>query len=285
MNDCKNQFRSYDSASQFLLDAREFLSLNEDVYNSLVTVAKGSGDSLGSFSPPYWYGAIADGEGAIRACAIHAVPDGLICSDLDNSDACLIAGSVGQSLRWPKRLSGPPSAVKALAKELQVLGSPKYDVHKEWTIYKIDSAPSPRSIATGSLRRATSDDEKLVRKWGRLYDVEKPAFTSIEDFFVRKLEREELYLWDSNGPRTVLSMSGKTQQGIRISAVFTPRENRGRGFASAATIAASNCALSQGLQFVTLHALTGDRAEHLYRRIGYVEIGRYFSATTRTAST
>lgn len=107
MTSNNHQFRSYDSASQFLLETSEFLSANEDVYNSLVTVAKGSHDSMGSFSPPFWYGAIADERGTIRACAVHAIPDGLICTDLDTSEASVIANSVGQSLRWPTRLSGP----------------------------------------------------------------------------------------------------------------------------------------------------------------------------------
>jgi GNAT superfamily N-acetyltransferase len=280
MTSNKYQIRSYDSAAQFLRDADEFLTAHEDTYNSLCTVAMGARDSRESFSPPFWYGTVTEGNSAILACAVHASPDGLISSDLDSGSASLIVESVVSALGWPKRISGTPSAVLLLADRFEFMGAPEYDSHKEWTIYRIDSAPPQTSTAEGFLRNATEHDEHLVREWGRLYDAEKPAFTSIETFFARKLERNELFLWEKDGARTALAMSGKTRSGIRISAVYTPQESRGMGFASAATAEATRRAISDGFRFVTLHAQTADPVERMYQRLGYVEIGRYFSAST-----
>ena len=81
-------------------------------------------------------------------------------------------------------------------------------------------------------------------------------------------------MWDDCGPTTVLTVSGSTDNGIRISSVFTPSHLRGRGYASSAVARLSNDLLDQGKRFVVLITRNEDYSERIYHRLGFKKIGK-----------
>ena len=80
-----------------------------------------------------------------------------------------------------------------------------------------------------------------------------------------------LWFWDAGG-RTV-SMSGyggPTTTGIRIGPVFTPREHRGHGYATALVAAQSRAMLDRGYRACFLFTdLSNPTSNAIYERIGY----------------
>ncbi|MEO7230190.1 MAG: GNAT family N-acetyltransferase, partial [Candidatus Limnocylindrales bacterium] len=80
-----------------------------------------------------------------------------------------------------------------------------------------------------------------------------------------------VYLWEVDG--RVVSMVGAgspTPNGIRIGPVYTPPEDRQRGYASALTAAASQDQLDQGRRFCFLFTnLANPTSNHIYQAIGY----------------
>jgi predicted GNAT family acetyltransferase len=82
-----------------------------------------------------------------------------------------------------------------------------------------------------------------------------------------------MYVWDNNGPTTLITLSGFTENGVRISAVYTPVEHRGHGYASIAVAKMCDELFAKGYSFVTLVAIDGDPAEKIYRRLGFKKIG------------
>jgi predicted GNAT family acetyltransferase len=65
-------------------------------------------------------------------------------------------------------------------------------------------------------------------------------------------------------------VTGPTPHGIRVGPVYTPPSDRGHGFASAVTAAASQAQLDQGRRFVFLFTdLTNPTSNKIYQAIGY----------------
>jgi len=266
------------NAKEFLERSSDFLYRREDIYSHILSLAIAATEQQCPFSEPFWFATVSDHQGKTEACAVHANPDGLICTAIDNEEAAgLIASGFQTTVGSPHRISGPPESVRLLSESFDCIKQQDFPKQKTWTIYRIDHAPTSPAIHVGKLKLGTKSDEELVRAWGQLYDREKPAFTSIEDFLVRKLTRKELFVWDHNFTRSIVTLSGKTKKGIRISALYTPPEFRGQGFATSAISTLVEKAITDGASFVTLHAQHGDTVENFYTKIGFTPIGKYFS--------
>jgi predicted GNAT family acetyltransferase len=64
--------------------------------------------------------------------------------------------------------------------------------------------------------------------------------------------------------------SGRTPNGIRVAWVYTPPENRGKGFAGACVAALSQKLLDEGRKFCFLYTdLANPISNHVYQKIGY----------------
>lgn len=64
--------------------------------------------------------------------------------------------------------------------------------------------------------------------------------------------------------------TGKTPSGVRINFVYTPRELRGRGYATACVSALTRQQLEQGSAFCWLYTdLSTAASPNIFKRIGY----------------
>jgi hypothetical protein len=88
-----------------------------------------------------------------------------------------------------------------------------------------------------------------------------------------RVNRRGTYLWDDGGPVAMASTTGRSPHGVRITDVFTPRESRGRGYASAAVAHLSQLCLDDGLKFCCLYTdLSNPTSNSIYQRIGYTPV-------------
>jgi predicted GNAT family acetyltransferase len=80
-----------------------------------------------------------------------------------------------------------------------------------------------------------------------------------------------LVLWEVEGtPVSMAGYSGSTPNGIRVAPVYTPPENRGKGFAGACVAALSQKLLDDGRKFCFLYTdLANPTSNHIYQTIGY----------------
>jgi predicted GNAT family acetyltransferase len=64
--------------------------------------------------------------------------------------------------------------------------------------------------------------------------------------------------------------TGKTPNGVRINFVYTPRELRGKGYATACVKALTRQQLDQGNAFCWLYTdVSGTASPNIFKRIGY----------------
>jgi GNAT superfamily N-acetyltransferase len=140
----------------------------------------------------------------------------------------------------------------------------------------VDPAPAP-----GRLRPAYDDEAPLAHEWFRRFHIdadeqagttghsERGESTSIDDVRER-IRQGRVWMWveDDDVPRHLTGANPPAFGVARIGPVFTPKEHRGRGYASAAVAEVSRILVAEGSR-VTLFT---DQANPTSNRI-YVALG------------
>jgi predicted GNAT family acetyltransferase len=90
---------------------------------------------------------------------------------------------------------------------------------------------------------------------------------------LRKLEENLAFVWDNHGVRSIATVSAQTNNGVRISSVYTPEEFRRLGYASATVATLGRKDLNSGRKFVTVSVDDSKEYEKLYADLGYRQIG------------
>jgi GNAT superfamily N-acetyltransferase len=159
-----------------------------------------------------------------------------------------------------------------------------------WMLTAVEDVPAPR----GAARAATPTDRDLVRTWIRAFaDEALPAGRPQDDEARRDLEVDlrlagrgaGYLLWEDGSP---VSLSGHREipgVGSRIGPVYTPPQQRGRGYATRLVAEHSASRLAAGDAACYLYTdMANPTSNAIYARIGYVKIGdaaEYMFGNTR----
>lgn len=247
----------------------ELESLNNGLLGAIELILAGSK----VYPPPHWFGTIED-QGRILGVGIYSRPDGLLATDLPLEALEQVIHSMEHAVGAPHRILAPVKVSQGLAEQWTKVAAVRSALDQIWNVYELHTLIQPERSATGNLRLGQDSESDIIKQWGRLYGEEKPAPVDVAEFMLRKLSRGELYVWDDDGPTTLITLSGFTDNGVRISSVYTPVEFRGKGYASSAVAALSADLLEQGRKFLTLVAVEDDPAERIYQRLGFERIGQ-----------
>lgn len=258
----------YRDAREFLVDVESWLLRNEDLNNPIIALAHILMSPDHPFREPIYLASVKDGDSVI-GCALAATPDGLELTDLPSGVAASLVASMA-ALRPDLHLVGG-TQVPALefAREWAKQRGGTWQVRHSWQLFRLDVVVAPRPVP-GGLRMGEESDWPWLSHWAPAYTDATNTTVDVTGFFRRRLRRRELYLWDDDGPKTVVTLSGNTPRGVRVTSVYTPTPFRGRGYATNAVAAASALALEGGAQFCVLFA---DREPsvpaRIYRAVGY----------------
>lgn len=271
MRTASDELAFVENADELLAECYEVLrvepDLNHDVLQILTDISRQS-DFL---APPYHFFLIRRDK-QVLGCGVNLSPDGLVLSNLPAEAAPLVVEAILRCKIKVKRLAGPPKIAGIVTECL----SKRFEYHVSesvrWTMGRLDSPRQPLSSLRGTVRRASSTDAPLIDSWAREYSKERPAFLDILNFMRLKLAEGDLFLWDDKGPRSLATVSGRTQLGARLSSVFTPAKFRGQGYASG--IVSELCAhlLKSGHEFVLLTWRSGADEARIYKRLGFVRV-------------
>jgi predicted GNAT family acetyltransferase len=143
-----------------------------------------------------------------------------------------------------------------------------------YRLAKVESIP----ISSGAMRQAEPSDFDLILNWTREFstDVAHPydeARTRAN--ITNGLAGGQIFLWgdgSDNAPVAMARVVGGTKEGIRISLVYTPPENRGKGYASSLVAKLSQLQLDSGRKYCFLFTNAANPTSNkIYQRIGYEE--------------
>lgn len=212
----------------------------------------------------------------VVAAALRTPPMPLILSLIDDPEAIAVTveALAGSTPDLPGAV-GPKGPADEFAALWQRRTGHRARLKMAERIFRLTRVVPPRPVA-GHLRPATANDRDRVADWVRAFVLEAmgpeedvSGAGTIADRWLGEPGRW-LYVWDDGGPVSMCGASGETANGIRIGAVYTPPELRGRGYASACVAAVSQAQLDRGRRFCFLYTdLANPTSNKIYQAIGY----------------
>ena len=129
----------------------------------------------------------------------------------------------------------------------------------------------------GYLCEAKEDQISLIADWIVAFQQEALNAKMKRDDAIRQAERlvaeRNLYFWDDGGPVSIVARARPTRNGMSVNLVYTPPEQRRKGYASASVAALSQRLLEDGYKFCCLFTdLAYPTSNRIYMEIGYQPI-------------
>ena len=269
----------FNDPAAFLARALPFLVRHEAEHNLLLGIAgqlAARPDAWGA-TPPYQ--GIVEVDGEVVAVAQRTPPRNLVVSRVEPRlrDAVLAALLADLRIADPTLpgVLGPTGVAEALA-NAWTGGPARWQIRLAERVYELTAVTAPEAVP-GAMRRASAADRELVTRWMVAFSAEamgqvdpEEAVREMVDGWFSKGTRT-IQLWEVDGvPVSMVGISGETPNGIRVGPVYTPRQLRGRGYASALTAAVSQAELDAGRRFCFLFTdLANPTSNHIYQAIGY----------------
>lgn len=136
-------------------------------------------------------------------------------------------------------------------------------------LYEVDKVKEP-TVVEGHFRRAVPDDRECLVDWVRHFytDIGVEEIDA-EDIVDSRIPAGQIWLWDSAGPVSMVGRTVPVEGVARVQLVYTPPENRKKGYASACVANLSKQILAEGCRCILYTDLGNPISNSVYRRIGY----------------
>jgi uncharacterized protein len=261
----------YDTAEAFLRVAQPLLMTAEAENNLLLGVAQGIARNPAAAKDPYL--ATVGNETGVLACAVHVAPFKLVITRANREPIGALARDVFEAVPQLDGVTGPSRSAddfslawSRLSGVEPVLGM-RLRIHETRKVVDSD-LPSP----PGHFRPAAPADLNLLAKWTEVFVLDARIAEPVDASRVVEdaIKRGRLHVWETTGPVSMAAWTGKTPSGVRINFVFTPREQRGKGYGTACVKALTKQQLEQGNAFCWLYTDVSSAASpNIFKRIGY----------------
>jgi GNAT superfamily N-acetyltransferase len=171
-------------------------------------------------------------------------------------------------------VSGPRDAAEPFAETWSKLTGTTVREALAMRLFRLGTLTPPAVV--GRVRVATEADVPLMGRWRRDFQIEaigeeREPGRSESDVRRSLAQGNGLLLWELDGRVVSYAAVGAPIDGMsRVGPVYTPPEQRGHGYGSAITAAASQWALDAGAEYVILFTdLANPVSNRIYQRIGY----------------
>ncbi|MFF2010067.1 GNAT family N-acetyltransferase [Streptomyces sp. NPDC058195] len=206
----------------------------------------------------WWRGADGEVAGALVRTPPHPLVLGTVAPEAVGPLAAALA---------PNRFSADRATAEALAATW-----PGHRVEEEQRLYRLGTLVPPSPAPPGRARRAAPADRELLVRWHHAFAEEAGTpIVRAERMVDERTASGGLTVWEDGGaPVSMAGVSARIAGTVRVVAVYTPPECRGRGYAAAVTAEVSRGAVAAGARAVLLFTdLTNPTSNGVYRRIGF----------------
>jgi predicted GNAT family acetyltransferase len=273
--DCGMNTRVFAAAGGFLGVARGYLEADEVRYNLILGLAGrlvSEPHAWGSEDP--WFCAV-EADGQVCAAAMRTPPHKILVAHFSGDPAAIAEGLVSAvAERWPgiPGVVGDPELADCFAARWCTWRGVSIKARMAERIYRLERVEEI-ALSTGRLRLAQARDAELVDQWGRAYHEEVHGAASAEEpamDFRGKVGSKDVYVWEDPAPVSMAARARPTENGIRINGVYTPREQRCRGYATSCVAMLCRELLGAGYRFCTLYTdLANPTSNSIYQKIGF----------------
>lgn len=263
----------------FLTAADALLAADPVVGTIPATMARRFVDHPDSQGAEDWFAVVQDeGDGAVVGALMRTAPFAprpVHLLPMPPEAARAAAAWVREHGEDVSAASGEERTVRAFAEALG--GTPR--VVEQTRLWEVREVVAPRP-ASGRLRLATREDLALTTRWYADFAREAAeqaghevvhAVEPTRAEMLRRVDGERVHLWEDDDG-TVVHLTGVNPPSVgvaRIAPVFTPAEQRGKGYAANAVAELSSRLLAAGHRVCLFTDQENAVSNALYARIGF----------------
>lgn len=271
---------------EFLAAAEAFLA-GDPVVNTVVTgmAHRMIAERADGISPPerYWWATVVE-EGRVVGAAMRtalAWPHPPYLLPMTDAAAVGLARALHDRGEEVLGVNGALPAVWAFAEALVRFGGGRIDVAQHTRLHELTDLLPPAPVP-GALYAATPDDADVATAWLAEFmgdadeQAGRPRGSSAHeapdrDGVLRRIRDGRLWFWcDEQGQRVHLLAAGPPALAVaRIGPVYTPPEQRGRGWASNAVAELSRRLLADGNRVCLFTDQANPTSNKIYSALGY----------------
>ena len=233
---------------------------------------------------PQWWAVVRDADGRIAGlgmCTSRMSRNPMFVLPMADGAALALARVVHARGDVIGGVNGSRPAADVCAAELARLQDGIVEVAMHTRLFELAELDPPRGVP-GRLCVATLEDVDLVREWvdrfvldadlqaGRVPDAHGEENIEPDDLR-RRIESGTYWFWlDGTGQRVHLTGANPPAFGVaRIGPVYTPPEQRRKGYAGAAVAAVSRLLLDRGARVCLYTDQANPTSNGVYQSIGY----------------
>lgn len=282
------ELRFYDDPGEFLDAAGNHLALQPVLSTVVAGVASRIRDQREAGLPwpegvPCWFAAFVDGPDVV-ATAMRTAPFGefpAYLMPMSDDAAVLLARTLLDRDEPVLGANGALPTVQVFCEEMAEATGKRAVVGQHTRLFELGELKEPARVP-GRLRPATVDEQALVAGWydafmadadeqaGRAPGVsahEAPEAGEMR----RRIESGRIFLWeDAAGTPVHLTAASPPSYGVsRIGPVFTPRGQRGLGYASQAVYQVSAFLRDRGERACLFTDQANPTSNKIYEALGY----------------
>lgn len=279
----------FDDPADFLERAGDRLAAEPVVSTVVATVAgrMANGSASGALAPYSWFAVVTDPAGEIAGVAMRtapfppyppyllAMPDGA---------AVALADALADRGEEMAGVNGALPATRVFADRFAERVGGEVAVSMHTRLFELGTLVDPPP-ARGRLRRAYDDEAPLALEWFRQFHIdadeqaghaahsERAEGTTLDDVRDRiRLGRIWMWVDDGDTPRHLTGANPPAYGVARIGPVFTPKEHRGHGYASAAVAEISRQLRAEGSRVTLFTDQANPTSNGIYIRLGFAPV-------------
>ena len=279
------QLEFHDDPAAFLEVAGDHLAADPVLNTVMASVTRRAVDDvdLPRGTGPRWWLAVRHGREVVGLAmrTAPAPPHPLFVLPMPEEAAVGLARALHDRGEPADGINGTLPAAEQVAAETARLVGGEVVVAERTRLHAVAEVVPPRPVP-GRLRLATADDLDLVLRWYVAFDTEaaeqagrpgghvllEPPEAST---LLPRIEQGLIRLWeDEHGVPVHLTACNPPAYGVaRVGPVYTPREQRGRGFASMAVAEVTRLLLDRGLRVCLFTDQGNPTSAKVYAALGY----------------
>jgi uncharacterized protein len=258
------------SAAEFLDTSGAFLLRNEIANCVMLGSALRIRDKVGKHGTGTYFASMQS-NGETCAVAFFSPTRPLQLTSMSPAMLELLIYDMRQRNLTPSEISSDAQTAREFAVRWSEINKLEYIEDHTFRVYQLQKLIPPKAVV-GRLRVASPADVKLVAEWAEAFDteVEFGDAPGIRDLVLLALQEQRMYVWDVGGPVCMLMRNAPTPNAERVSVVYTPPEQRGKGYGAAANAALAQIILDSGKRYACLFSeVRNPISNKMYVNIGY----------------
>lgn len=273
--------------SAFLAEASGYLQADPLLTTVVSTVTHRAVQQATAGTPrpgyPRWWAVVRDHGGEIAGVAMRTAPlppHPLFVLGMPIEAAAALAGELRDRGEEVRGVNGSLPAASSVASEIARLCGGTVRTWEHTRLYELKNLIPPSAVP-GSPRFANAQDLELCLTWFAAFhdDAAEQAGRDVSDGAVTMVTQHDLkerilelrvLLWEVHGRPVHLCGFNAPSFGVsRVGPVYTPREHRGHGYASAGVAEVSRRLLAEGSRVCLYTDQANPTSNKLYMALGF----------------